>query len=227
MLSDILEVLERHERGIGEELRAALRAQHRIGKCPQCATGELGVIQHPSGRRFIACSNYPECRAAYPFPNGMRVEPTERLCEACKAPIIRGISRGQPPQELCINPDCTTNASRRRIGICPKDGGELRLLTSRRGKRFVGCANYPACDVVYPLPQLGRLEATGETCEACGAPRVTIYQFRRSPWTLCINMECPLRVARERAAAKKKRAAARKPQAKAPAPPKPAPSEAS
>jgi DNA topoisomerase-1 len=51
------------------------------------------------------------------------------------------------------------------IGTCPECGSELFLATSQRGKRFVGCQNYPTCDFSLPLPKSGRLTVTDETCD--------------------------------------------------------------
>ena len=42
----------------------------------------------------------------------------------------------------------------------------------------------------YPLPGRGKLEATGETCEHCGAPIVVVHTAR-GPWRICVNMDCP------------------------------------
>ena len=42
----------------------------------------------------------------------------------------------------------------------------------------------------YPLPARGKLEATGEVCEHCGAP-VVVVQTARGPWRICVNMDCP------------------------------------
>jgi DNA topoisomerase-1 len=51
------------------------------------------------------------------------------------------------------------------IGTCPECGFELLMLTSQRGKRFVGCQNYPSCDFSLPLPKSGRVVVTDETCD--------------------------------------------------------------
>jgi DNA topoisomerase-1 len=68
------------------------------------------------------------------------------------------------------------------------------VIQSKKGKRFAGCANYPKCNVMYPLPQFGRIVPSGEACDACGAPVVKVWQQKgRPPWVLCINMECPKR----------------------------------
>jgi DNA topoisomerase-1 len=51
------------------------------------------------------------------------------------------------------------------LGTCPKCDSELFMATSQRGKRFVGCKNYPACDFSLPLPRSGRVVVTNETCD--------------------------------------------------------------
>jgi len=80
--------------------------------------------------------------------------------------------------------------------------GNLVIKRSRRGKRFVGCVNYPTCTVSYPLPQRGKVVTHEEHCSHCKAPMVKIVAARRKPWITCINMECGLK----KEAAKKKAA---------------------
>ena len=81
------------------------------------------------------------------------------------------------------------------LGACPVcDTGEIRVITSKQtGKRFAGCANYfqGSCDASYPLPQKGKIQATGRKCSVCGAPRIRVLRRRRRPWDLCINIDCP------------------------------------
>jgi len=79
------------------------------------------------------------------------------------------------------------------IGKCRKCGNALRIKRSRRGKRFVGCSGFPACRESYPLPQSGKIEATGETCQACSSPMIRLVRARRRPVTMCLNMDCPVR----------------------------------
>ena len=62
--------------------------------------------------------------------------------------------------------------------------------SERTGKRFIRCSNFDECGTSYPLPQRGKLEATGETCPDCGAPMVIVHT-QRGPWKLCVNMNCP------------------------------------
>ena len=47
------------------------------------------------------------------------------------------------------------------IGLCHKTGHPLVMRRSKAGKRFVGCAGWPNCDVTYPLPQFGKIVGIG------------------------------------------------------------------
>jgi len=51
------------------------------------------------------------------------------------------------------------------VGSCPECGSALFLATSTRGKRFVGCLNYPTCTFSLPLPKSGRIVVTEQSCE--------------------------------------------------------------
>jgi len=88
------------------------------------------------------------------------------------------------------------------IGKCPRDQGDIIVKSSRAGKRFAGCINYPECEQSYPLPQYGRLEAMGVVCPRCPSPMVRVYSKGRRPWEVCVNLQCPTRL--ERLAAQEK-----------------------
>ncbi|MFQ5909092.1 MAG: DNA topoisomerase I [Thermoplasmata archaeon] len=76
------------------------------------------------------------------------------------------------------------------IGICKSCGGNLNILRSRRGQRFVGCSNYPKCRVTHPLPQMGKVVPTKKVCEDCGSPMIEITE-RGSIEIICVDAECP------------------------------------
>ncbi len=78
----------------------------------------------------------------------------------------------------------------RVVGKCKKCGGELLTMRSRRGKRFVGCSNFPKCRNSYPLPQRGKLDFLGTTCDLCGSPKIKFGAGRRKKKEVCINMKC-------------------------------------
>jgi len=75
------------------------------------------------------------------------------------------------------------------LGKCPKCGGDLVLRYNRKtGKRFVGCSNWPKCDVTYPILQRGQVIPTGKTC-CNGAPVVRIREKGRE-YEICLDMKC-------------------------------------
>ncbi|NOR84628.1 DNA topoisomerase I [archaeon] len=78
------------------------------------------------------------------------------------------------------------------LGKCPKcEKGNLRMMKSRTGSRFVGCTSYPDCKNIYPLPRMGSIQKTGNVCEKCNTPFVKVINKGRKPWLLCIDPKCP------------------------------------
>ena len=81
------------------------------------------------------------------------------------------------------------------LGPCPVcKTGEIRLIRNKQtGKRFAGCSNYfnGTCSTSFPLPQKGKIQATGRSCPSCGAPIIRVIRRGRRPWELCINFDCP------------------------------------
>ena len=75
------------------------------------------------------------------------------------------------------------------VGKCPKCGGNLVVRYNRKtGKRFVGCSNWPECNVTYPLLQRGEIIPTNKTC-CNGAPVVKIREKGRE-YEICLDMNC-------------------------------------
>ncbi|CAI1491878.1 DNA topoisomerase 1 [Thermococcus nautili] len=88
-------------------------------------------------------------------------------------------------------PKKTRSPERQRLvlGKCPKCGGDLVLKYNRKtGKRFVGCSNWPKCNVTYPILQRGEVIPTGKTC-CNGAPVVKIREKGRE-YEICLDMNC-------------------------------------
>jgi DNA topoisomerase-1 len=75
------------------------------------------------------------------------------------------------------------------IGKCPKCGGDLRILTSKKKKRFVGCSNYPKCVNAFPLPQKGKISPLNVNCDKCGSPKVAV-SFSRRRFEMCLDPNC-------------------------------------
>lgn len=77
------------------------------------------------------------------------------------------------------------------VGLCPKCGKAMVIRISKKGKRFVGCTNYPACSNTYSLPQNGSILKTDKKCPKCDAPVVKVKIKGKRYWNLCLNSECP------------------------------------
>ncbi|NJE12956.1 DNA topoisomerase I [Thermococcus sp. LS2] len=77
------------------------------------------------------------------------------------------------------------------VGKCPKCGGDLIVKYNRKtGKRFVGCSNWPNCDVTYPLLQRGEIIPTGKVCPECGNAPIVKIREGNVEYEVCLNMNC-------------------------------------
>ena len=212
MLSAELANLIPHSEDVRGMLADASAADAYVGTCPEC--GKDLQVRHSRKTRsaFIGCSGWPECNVTYPVPRGKLLGVAEEPCGTCGMPQIRFQPFRSKPRVQCIDPECPTNKEPDiTVGECPacKAAGKQASLVARKNprtlKRFIRCENYEECGTGYPLPQYGKLTATEETCEHCGAPMV-IVNTGRGPWKLCPNYECPSK----EEAAKKKPARGRK-----------------
>jgi DNA topoisomerase-1 len=77
------------------------------------------------------------------------------------------------------------------IGKCPNCGHDMVIRSSKKGKRFVGCTNYPKCENTYSLPQKGSVMKTDKICAKCNTPIVKVKMTGRKYWYLCLNSNCP------------------------------------
>jgi DNA topoisomerase-1 len=109
ILKEILEKFKQREKEIGFDLVAALRKteyeKNIVGKCPKCG-GELRMItSKATKKRFIGCSNYPKCSAAFPIPQFGMITPLNKKCEECGLPVVM-VFAGKKRFSMCINPEC-------------------------------------------------------------------------------------------------------------------------
>ena len=143
------------------------------------------------GERFAGCTNFPKCRNAYPLPQKRNITMTDKICDACKAPVIQVKAKGKNSLDVCLNPRCPKikGLPSSAIGKCPKCGNDMIIRTSRGGERFVGCTNFPSCKNTYSLPQEGDIVANG-ACDECKAPTVQIKHEGKEEKNICLNHEC-------------------------------------
>ena len=75
-----------------------------------------------------------------------------------------------------------------KCNVCKE--GNLVVLRSRRGRRFLGCDRYPLCRNAHPLPQIGILQAAEQNCPECGSPMIQLTDRGRTT-TFCVASDCP------------------------------------
>jgi DNA topoisomerase-1 len=161
ILTKILDHFKKNEKLIGENLSEATKETDRrmahVGKCPICE-GNLMMKKGKFGR-FIACDNYPKCSITFKLPANALFKPSDKICDKCNHPMVIIIQKGKRPNEVCINPECSskeiTDLAMRKEAAqvesgklekpCPTCGtGKLVLRKSIYGS-FYGCSNYPKC----------------------------------------------------------------------------------
>ncbi len=194
MLTEVMKTLENDKEKIKTSITAAHREQNNIGICPKCGK-DMIIRSSRKGERFVGCTNFPNCRNAYPLPQKGIIEKTDKVCDACKAPII--LLKGKKLVELCINSRCPklggNNTSSSLVGKCPKCGNDLIIRTSRAGNQFVGCTNFPRCKNTYSLPKTGDVVTTNKVCDECKTPLIQIKREGEDITTVCLNPDCPTR----------------------------------
>ncbi|MCQ2056426.1 MAG: DNA topoisomerase I [archaeon] len=169
---------------IGNEIREALKTQQFLGKCPDCG-GNI-IIKKSTNGKFIGCDGFPSCKRTYPFPNGAVIQTLETVCGVCKLPQLRVIRSGMPPQTVCVNPKCPSNVEKNTLGTCPTcKTGIIRIVYSKKGRRFAGCSRWPDCNQSYFLRK-GEITPTSKACETCGAPVIMLGGHEE-----CVNSACP------------------------------------
>lgn len=88
-----------------------------VGKCPKC--GNDVVSRKTSYGNFENCINYPQCRYIVKKYN---------YTDEKNKYIVKKNDKGQLINELC-----------------PQCGCKLLLKFTKRGKKFIGCENFPKC----------------------------------------------------------------------------------
>ena len=219
LLAGMLDALIEHKEDLGEAISDAVTADARVGACPKCGKDLVMKTSAKTRGSFIGCMGWPDCDVTYPVPSGVRVSPLEgeaAVCPECGAPRIKCQPFRQKAYEICVNPKCPTNYEPDlKVGECSvcaeagRHGDLIAHKSEKSGKRVIRCTNYDECGVSYPLPGRGKLEATGETCEHCGAP-IVIVHTARGPWRICVNMDCPGKEKKTTARGRGKTAAAKK-----------------
>lgn len=196
LLAEELERLMPNTEEISEALSDAVAADAYVGKCPDCGKDLQIRYSNKTRSSFIGCSGWPDCERIYPLPKG-KVEVIDTPCPVCGMPQIKVTAFRSKPRTDCIDPECPTNkepdVNVGKCHVCAEAGRDFSLIAHKNPrtlKRFIRCENYDECGTGYPLPPTGKISATEERCEACGAPMVVVTT-QRGPWKLCPNFKCP------------------------------------
>ena len=113
-------------------------------------------------------------------------EETDVICDKCGRKMV--VKSGRFGKFLACPgyPECKNTKPMPEDEVkqpCPKCGGKLVKKTSKKGKKFYGCSNYPECDFAAPgIP-------TGEKCPECGSFIISGVRGRK----YCMNSDCPTR----------------------------------
>ncbi len=148
-------------------------------RCPKCG-GKLvakGGIFGP----YVMCVNRP-ATCDYTRPLGRDRKPavmTKEICQLCGNFMV--IRQGRSGEFLGCSkfPKCRGTRALPIGVMCPKDGGDLIQLRSKKGGRpFYGCANHPNCDficwnkpVLEKCPDCGNMGAEMKSTKARGEYR--------------------------------------------------------
>jgi DNA topoisomerase-1 len=160
--------------------------------CDKC--GSPMIIKWGKNGRFIACSNYPECKNTMNVPQGNNGEAMQRetmaedvICSQCGKNMA--IKEGRFGKFLGCSgyPECK-NTMPISLGIkCPEEGctGQLCEKRTKKGKVFFSCTSYPSCTfAVWDRP-------VSEPCPQCGAPfLVQKYTSRGGNYKTCRTKDC-------------------------------------
>jgi DNA topoisomerase-1 len=180
------------QNGVGGE---GLTETVEVPVCELCGR-EMALKKGRFGS-FYGCTGYPECKNIRKIPKGEQkpVAPPVPIDETCPkdgAQLVRRQGRFGEFVSCSNYPKCDY-IKRESTGItCPKDGGEIVVKKSKRGKVFYGCANYPKCDVVFwdkPVDQ---------KCPNCDAPFL-LEKTTKKEGTVryCQNEDCGYKIAVE------------------------------
>ncbi len=147
--------------------------------CEKC--GSPMIIKHSRNGRFLACSGYPDCKNTKSLQD--EVEEIDDKCPKCGSAMQ--IRRGRFGRFIACSdyPNCKTTKSVSTGVKCPEDGcsGDLVERTTRRGKPFYSCSEYPACEhSIWYRP-------VNVECGSCGFP----YMMEKSTKAKGDHLACP------------------------------------
>ncbi|MGE5411986.1 MAG: DNA topoisomerase, partial [Clostridiales bacterium] len=133
---------------------ALIKVEENVEKvyCDLC--GSEMVIKMGRFGKFLACSNYPECKNIKSLKDLQQDKPQEPeytgdTCEKCGGRLVYRMGRFGKFIGCEKYPECDYIKPITTGVKCPKcKTGDVIERQSRKGKTFFGCSRYPDCDFV-------------------------------------------------------------------------------
>jgi DNA topoisomerase I len=120
VLRRVYEHLTRSEDEFADIVWNGIRGDETLGPCPNCGRNLIVRRNRRSGKRFVGCEGYPECRVTFPLPQKGDIIPLGTQCDACGSPEIKVVGKRRP-WVTCINMDCPKKQEQREAA---KEGGD-------------------------------------------------------------------------------------------------------
>ncbi len=115
LLREALKQLFDNQEAIKKEMREGIKEDRlkskTLGPCKNCDGVLVIRVSKATGKRFAACSSYPDCNETWPLPQKGSVQPTGKICPQCGTPIIRvTVKKGKRKYtyQMCLDPNCPT-----------------------------------------------------------------------------------------------------------------------
>ena len=173
--------------GFEKNLRAASgygdeRTEEVCGKCGHFMLRRMGRFG-----KYLACSNYPECRNI--ISEG-KEEISAVRCAKCGQNMV--VKSGKFGKFLACPsyPECQSTTSMptgeepKLAGKCPECGAAMTVRKSKKGKVYYSCIGYPDCKFMsWDIP-------TGERCPDCNEPLVKTSRGG----VRCSNKDCSFKL---------------------------------
>ncbi|MBQ8291201.1 MAG: type I DNA topoisomerase [Clostridia bacterium] len=161
----------------GDEL-----TQEVCGKCGHFMLRRMGKFG-----KYLACSNYPECRN---IVSESETEISSVRCPKCGENMV--VKSGKFGKFLACPsyPDCKSTMSMptdeepKLAGKCPDCGADMTVRKSKKGKTYYSCLGYPDCKF------MSWDVTTGERCPDCNSPLIKAGRGG----VKCSNKECSYKV---------------------------------
>ena len=108
MLKEVMVNLEKGREEISQEIKKAVNEDNVVGKCmdPGCVGNLIIRTSRKTKKRFIGCNAYPACTKTFSLPQSGLALTTKDACRHCGFPVVRIITKGRKPWDLCINSEC-------------------------------------------------------------------------------------------------------------------------